>query len=173
MALDMNEPRWLSPEERSAWLAVAALMAQLPAALDTQLQADEQLSFFEYMVMAALSEQADRTMQMSVIAAVTSSSLSRLSHTAKRLEDQGFLRRERVAGPGRPTNAVLTDRGFAKVVAAAPGHVGQVRRLLIDNLDPAQLEALRQIGHLFLDRIEPDSDGVRVAALRSFREPGS
>lgn len=145
--------RWLTEEERAAWLAVAALVVKLPAALDAQLQAEAGLSFFEYMVLAVLSEQDDRTMAMSEIAEFASSSLSRLSHTATRLEKQGLITRERVPGPGRRTHAVLTDAGHAKVVATAPGHVEHVRTVLIDDLSARDLATLARVGNQVLGRI--------------------
>jgi DNA-binding MarR family transcriptional regulator len=151
-----SETKWLTRDERSAWLATAALVVRLPAALDTQLQADEGISFFEYMIMAVLSERDDRTLQMSDLAAQTSSSLSRLSHAVKRLEGAGYLQRERLPGSGRRTCATLTDAGFAKVVATAPGHVRRVRELLIDAVAPADLEALRRVGEQVLHQIDPD-----------------
>jgi DNA-binding MarR family transcriptional regulator len=50
---------------------------------------------------------------------------------------------------GRITNATLTDAGYAKMVATAPGHVETVRRLVLDVLSEDQLretgEASRQI----------------------------
>ena len=92
-------------------------MITLPAALDARLQREANLTFFEYMVLAVLSERADRTMRMSDIAAGVSASLSRLSHVVARLEKQGLLCRSRVPGSGRRTNATLTDAGYAKVVA--------------------------------------------------------
>lgn len=149
---------WLSADERQAWLAVAALMMKLPTALDTQLMQDAGLSFFEYMVMAILSEQDDRTLQMSEIAAGVSASLSRLSHTAKRLEQQGFLTRARTAGPGRRTVATLTPAGYRKVVEAAPGHVARVRDLVIDAVTPEQLAVLREVGTAVLHRIDPGGE---------------
>lgn len=149
-----QDVRWLSPDERTAWLAVAALTIKLPHALDAQLQADEGLSFFEYMVMAVLSERDDRTMQMSEIAAATSASLSRLSHAVTRLERHGFLRRERVPGAGRRTHAILTDAGYDKVVAAAPDHVRRVRELVIDALTPEQLHVLHQVGETVVEQID-------------------
>ncbi|MCF6379872.1 MarR family winged helix-turn-helix transcriptional regulator [Nocardioides KLBMP 9356] len=151
-----DEPQWLTEDERAAWLAASAVLIRLPAALDAQLQADHGLTFFEYMVLAVLSEREDRTLQMSDIAAATSSSLSRLSHVVKRLEAQGLVRRERVPGAGRRTNAVLTDAGFAKVVAAAPGHVARVRDLLVDAVPAEDLAALRRIGETVLGRIDPE-----------------
>jgi hypothetical protein len=47
--------QWLSPDEQAAWRALAAMIVKLPSALDAQLEADEDLSFFEYMIMAVLS----------------------------------------------------------------------------------------------------------------------
>jgi DNA-binding MarR family transcriptional regulator len=151
-----EDVRWLSPAEREAWLATAALTVALPSALDAQLQDEAGLSFFEYMVLAVLSEQPDRTMQMSEIAAFASGSLSRLSHTAKRLERQGYLVRTQVPGQGRRTNATLTDAGYAKVVETAPGHVEEVRRLLIDTVSAADLAALARIGRAVVDKLGGD-----------------
>ena len=150
-----DEVRWLTSNEREAWLAVAAMMMSLPKALDAQLQSDAGLSFFDYMVLAVLAEHADRTMQMSDIAAFSSGSLSRLSHAAARLEQQGLLTRAPVPGPGRRTNATLTEAGYQKVVAAAPGHVMHVRRLLIDDAGPDDLAALARIGHLLATKLNP------------------
>lgn len=150
-----DEPSWLSDDERAGWMAAAALLIKLPGALDTQLQAEQGLTFFEYMVLAVLSERDDRTLQMSDIATATSSSLSRLSHVVKRLEAQGLLLRERIPGAGRRTNAVLTDVGHAKVVAAAPGHVARVRHLLVDAVSADDLAALRRISETVLERIDP------------------
>jgi len=92
-APDDPAPRWLSPEERATWLSLVGVMVKLPAALDAQLQRDSGLSYFEYMVLAMLSEQPDRLMRMSELAAAINASLSRLSHIAKRLEGQGFITR--------------------------------------------------------------------------------
>ena len=149
------DPRWLSAEERSSWLATAAIMITLPAALDARLQQDAGLTFFEYMVLAVLSESADRTLQMSQIAAGVSASLSRLSHVVTRLEKQGLLCRSRVPGPGRRTNATLTDDGYATVVAAAPGHVAEVREYFLDALEPADLATVQRIGLDVARRINP------------------
>lgn len=153
-AMAEESPAWLTEQERAGWLAVAATMTKLPAALDAQLQSDAGLSFFEYMVLAVLCEQPDRSMQMSDIADFASASLSRLSHTAKRLEQQGLLRREQIPGHGRRTRAIVTDAGYAKVVATAPGHVAEVRRLLIDDLTQDELAMLTRVGERVLRTID-------------------
>lgn len=150
-----DEP-WLSTDERSAWLGFVGMLMKFPAALDSQLEHDQHLNFFEYMVLALLSEESDRTLQMSDLAGLTSASLSRLSHAVTRLEKQGFLRRERLPGTGRRTAVILTDNGLAKVVEAAPGHVRRVRELLIDAVTADELAALASAGSKVLARIDPD-----------------
>jgi len=150
-----TEPRWLSPDERAAWLSLVGVMVKLPAALDAQLQRDAGLSYIEYMVLAMLSEQPNRQLRMSELAASINSSLSRLSHVAKRLEVQGFIVRLPDAVDGRYTNAVLTDAGLAAVVASAPGHVAAVRSLVFDTLTAAQLSGLRDAGDRIMAKVEP------------------
>ena len=150
-----HEPHWLDDEERAAWLATAAIMITLPAALDARLQQRSNLTFFEYMVLSVLSERVGRTMQMSDIAAGVSASLSRLSHVVSRLEKQCLLYRSRVPGAGRRTTATLTDAGYAVVVAAAPDHVAAVRRYFIDALGPADVATMQRVGAAVARRIDP------------------
>ena len=151
-----GEPRWLDADERAAWLSLAGVVTLLPAALDSQLQRDADLNHFEYMVLAMLSERPTRTARMSELATLANGSLSRLSHVARRLENQGYLVRQGCAEDRRATNAVLTDEGYAKVVATAPGHVTAVRRLVFDALDLEQRDQLRSIGERILGRVNPD-----------------
>jgi len=154
---DERAPRWLDDEERAAWLSIVRVAATLPAALDVQLERDEDLNYFEYIVLAMLSEQPDLTLRMSALAAVTNASLSRLSHVAKRLEGRGLIRREPDPSDGRCTNAILTEEGLAKVRRAAPGHVAAVRALVIDALSRPQLRQLRQANERILAQTDPDA----------------
>ncbi|ANY05122.1 MarR family winged helix-turn-helix transcriptional regulator [Pseudonocardia sp. HH130630-07] len=158
------EPRWLNGEERAAWLANSAIMISLPAALDARMQRETELTFFEYMVLSVLSEEPDRTLRMSDLAARTAASLSRLSHVAGRLEKRGLLTRARVPGSGRRTAATLTAAGYDVVVAAAPGHVAAVRALLVDVLEPHELATLRRIGTAVEAAVRREQQAPGVAA---------
>jgi DNA-binding MarR family transcriptional regulator len=146
--------RWLTDEETDAWRAVAGLMFQLPGALESQLQRDSGLSLFEYLVLSSLSMEPDRTARMSELAKLSNGSLSRLSNVVKRLEGKGWVRRRLDSCDGRYTVAVLTDAGWDVVVAAAPGHVDAVRRLVIDPLTRAQQRAVAAAGRRIQDRID-------------------
>jgi DNA-binding MarR family transcriptional regulator len=152
----IRSARWLTADEQRAWRALAAVLVKLPAALDAQLQRDSGISHFEYMVLAGLSEAPDRTLRMSDLAVFASGSLSRLSHVVTRLEQRGWVRRERCPSDGRATNAILTDSGWEKVVASAPGHVETVRQLVIDPLTRTQLGNLCEVGRRINNRIDPD-----------------
>ena len=145
--------RWLSQDEEATWRALHSVIVTLPWALECQLQRDAGLSFLEYYVLARLSEEPDQTLRMSVLAELTHSSLSRLSHLAKRLEARGLVRREPDPNDGRFTNAILTDEGHTKLVASAPGHVRAVRALVIDALGPDELRELHDASRRLLTRI--------------------
>jgi DNA-binding MarR family transcriptional regulator len=136
---------WLSDEQQAAWRPIVALLQRLPAALDAQLQRDAGITHFDHLVLTALSEAPEHTLRMSELAAMASGSLSRLSHVVSRLEAKGWVRREACPGDGRFINAVLTDDGWQKVVATAPGHVAAVRELLVDILTADEFQQLGAI----------------------------
>jgi DNA-binding MarR family transcriptional regulator len=146
--------RWLHAEEELAWRALATFVNKLRWALECQLERDAGLSFTEYHALARLSEEADRTLRMSQLAAVTNASLSRLSHLVKRLESWGFVRRQTDPANGRFTNAILTDEGYAKLVACAPAHVAAVRALVIEEFSTAELARLQAMSERIVARID-------------------
>jgi DNA-binding MarR family transcriptional regulator len=149
------ETRWLTEDERAAWLRLVAVVELLPGVLDSQLQADAGLTHFEYFVVAMLSEAPERTLRMSALAQRTNASLPRLSHVVRRLEDRGLVERTPCPDDRRATNARLTDRGWDLVVAAAPGHVDTVRRYVVDPLTSRQVDELRDIAGALLIRLDP------------------
>ncbi len=151
-----EEPQWLNEEERQAWLTLASLLVQLGPALDAQLRRDAGITHFEYNVMSVLSEATDRTRRMSEIAVLADGSLSRLSQVVTRLEKKGWLRRSPDPTDGRYTLATLTDEGWDKVVETAPGHVNEVRRLVLDPLTKTQIQQLTTIGQRILKVVVPD-----------------
>jgi DNA-binding MarR family transcriptional regulator len=108
-----DDERWLSSDERDAWVALCWLMVKLPGEFDAQLQRDSGISLFEYMVLGALSMSPDRRMRMSDLAEFANGSLSRLSNVAKRLEQRGWISRGPCAENGRFVEAALTDAGWA------------------------------------------------------------
>jgi DNA-binding MarR family transcriptional regulator len=166
-AADDGTGPWLDDSEMAAWLNLAELITTLPGALDARMQRDAGITFYEYMVMAMLSEQADRTLQLSELAELTSGSLSRLSHVITRLEKQGWVQRERSPHNARARNAVLTEAGIDKVRAAAPNHVAEVRSLVFEGLTAEQVHQLETVLAPMLERIRPPGFQPRHGRGRS------
>ncbi len=154
----MEDVHWLDDEELETWMVFVAMAMRLPALLDRQLQQDAGLSHFDYGILSNLSEAPDHTRHMSSLAGFANGSLSRLSHAVKRLEDRGWVHREPCPEDGRQTDAILTKAGWDKVVATSPGHVREVRKLVIDALTPEQLVQLRAIGRSILERVDEAGD---------------
>ena len=157
-----DDVRWLSPRELRTWMRLQAVSELLPGVLDAQLQRDAQLTHFEYLVLAMLSEAEGRALRMTDLALKTNATLPRLSHVVKRLEARGYVERSPCPEDRRATLAVLTDAGWDKVVATAPGHVGTVREHIIDRLTPEQVDQLDQIARSILESL--DTEG-RLDAL--------
>jgi DNA-binding MarR family transcriptional regulator len=148
--------RWLDHDEQRAWRGFLAMTALLPGALDQQLQRDADMGHSSYIVLAMLSEAPDRSLRMSDLASRANSSPSRLSHTVSRLEQRGWVRRDRSPDDGRGNVARLTDDGWDVVTATAPGHVAAVRRYVFDALSAEQVCQLEQITGAVLSTLDPD-----------------
>lgn len=146
--------RWLNEDELRAWLKLASVMLRLSPALDTQLQRDSDLTFFDYLCLAMLSETDERTLRMSQLAAETNASLSRLSHVVSKLEGRGLLQRSPCPDSKRVTMVSLTEDGWQKLVLAAPGHVETVRSLVFEGLSDDDVAALERITGHITSRIE-------------------
>jgi DNA-binding MarR family transcriptional regulator len=141
----MSSTRWLSATEQQAWRAFITACQTLFSAIDAQLQRDAGLPHGYYEILVRLSEAPDRALRMSQLAEASTSSKSRLSHAVARLEERGWISRTDCPTDRRGQVARLTDAGFAALAAAAPGHVEQVRRSLIDQLTAEQIDQLRDI----------------------------
>ena len=147
------QPRWLDAEEQKAWRAWLYSTTLLQDRLERDLTHSAGVSSAYYEILVQLSEAPERRMRMSQLADRCLASRSRLSHAVSRLEERGWVRRQVCAEDGRGQLAVLTDAGFAALEAAAPVHVESVRTHLFDQLSPAQVTAMRDIGETLLQHL--------------------
>ncbi|WP_092800663.1 MarR family winged helix-turn-helix transcriptional regulator [Klenkia marina] len=149
-------PTWLDDQQQHTWRTWLAVAELLPRALDAQLQRDAGLTHPAYVVLAMLSEAPERRQRMSELARAANQSQSRLSHTVARLEERGWVRREKSADDGRGNVCVLLDEGWDVVRRVAPGHVAAVREGFFDALTADQAAALDEALTAVLDRLDPD-----------------
>lgn len=156
MSTEYDHPvRWLDAGEMRAWRGYIAGSALLEYRLNRELQEEHNLTLADYEILARLSEQHGRRMRMTQLAADVASSKSRVSHQIARMEAAELVRREVCDSDGRGIFAVLTDRGYALLRAAAPTHLRGVREHLIDRLTDDQRTALTAIFEDIAARLGP------------------
>ena len=125
-----------------AWLEFLRAHAELINRLDRELEEGHGLSLAEYEVLSFLSEAPERRMRPSELARRVVISPSALTRRIDRLEKRGLVCRERCDHDARGAYAVLCEKGYEHLMAAAPTHVRGVRAHFVDRLHPEELEAL-------------------------------
>ncbi len=147
----MTDVQWLSPEEQKAWRAFLRAVSLVMEVLNQDIENEKGISLNEYEVLAHLSESPGRTIRMSNLADRLVHSRSRLTHTVRRLEDAGLVKREPCADDRRGVNCILTEKGFEYLVSAAPSHVNSVRRVLVDKLGREDMLELGRLSNILAD----------------------
>jgi DNA-binding MarR family transcriptional regulator len=156
----MTSTKWLDEGEQRAWRAFMRMQGELEARLNRQLQADSGLSLADYEVLVLLTDAADGRLRPFELQRGLQWEQSRLSHHLTRMQRRGLVARLECHQDGRGAFVVLTDAGRRAMDAAAPGHVGAVRRLFFDELTRDQIAVLEQLSNQVLARL--DGAGVEV-----------
>ena len=155
----MPEAEWLTDQEQRTWRALVAMIRTVNEELESQLQRDAHITHASYQVLVVLSEHKDDAPRMSELALRLAWSQSRLSHVMAWLERSGWARRLPCPTDKRSYLAQLTAKGRRKLAEAAPGHVAEVRHLVIDALTGEQQRALTQISEAITARRRADAPG--------------
>ncbi len=130
----MGDVRWLDDDEQQAWRLLLRVTLTLVDRLDEELRRHHPISLGDYEILAHLSGSPDEGLRMRDLADRALVSRSRLTHTVDRLVTRGFVRREVCEHDRRGVVAILTAEGMTLLERAAPTHVEDVRRLLVDQL---------------------------------------
>ncbi len=147
---------WLSDEQQQTWRTYLEMNAALTARIERDLQQGAGMPHAYYLILVMLSEAPDRSLRMNQLAHYAMASQSRLSHAVARLEQQGWVRRERASGDRRGQLAILTDAGYDRLVEVAPSHAETVRSTVFDPLSDDQLVDFRSICQTVLDQMRDD-----------------
>jgi DNA-binding MarR family transcriptional regulator len=132
----------LTNDEEAAWRALARVVIVLPRLIDAELLRRENLTLTEYLVLMVLSESPERSRRMSDLIADVPITPSGLTRLMERLERQGMVTRSKAGDDGRGQVAALTDAGLDRLSKAWPGHLDDVRRIVLDNLRELDLPTL-------------------------------
>jgi DNA-binding MarR family transcriptional regulator len=149
----------LTKREEAAWRAMVRAFIVIPRIIEADLVASSNLNLADYTVMANLSEQPNRSMRMSELAAQAAMSPSGLTRVVERLSRQGIVERVRADEDGRGQIARLTDNGMQRLTEAYPHHVESVRRRVLDHFDGVELAALADALNAVGDPDQPESTG--------------
>ena len=134
----MADPEWLDDEEMRIWRGFVEVSGRVKQLLDLALKLDSDMTFDDYEVLVHLSEAAEQRLRMTDLSERLLHSQGRLTQRIDRLVGRGWVARQKCPDDGRVTHAVITKKGMAAAVAAAPGHLADVRALLIDLIEPAE-----------------------------------
>ncbi|GAA3641210.1 MarR family transcriptional regulator [Microbacterium awajiense] len=139
----------MSPEEKALMQALARVINVVPRALDADLRRDQDLPLTEYFALAYLAETDGHRARMNELAARLWMTISGATRTVIRLEQLGFVARERSATDGRGADVVLTDKGLERLRRAWPSHLQSARRRVLDHLDEDEVRILtRALGSI-------------------------
>lgn len=145
----------LSSEEMDFWHRVVAVYMGVLPALERDLQRAGNLSFFEFQVLEHLSS-IDGAMSMTRLAARCNSSLSRLSHVARKLEGRDLLARQLSEYDKRVTVAELTESGRQLVEGARDAYHDSIESRVLESLSPEELRQATRLLDTMLRRNNPD-----------------
>lgn len=157
----MDEVRWLDEREERAWRALQFMQMRLTSRLARDLGTYSELSYPDYLVLVALSDEAQGRQRPFELAATLGWEKSRLSHQLARMSARGLVAKEKCGDDRRGSYVVATDRGRRAIEAAAPHHVETVRRLVVDRLTSEQLDALGDAAARILEVLAAEDDAER------------
>jgi DNA-binding MarR family transcriptional regulator len=150
----MTDATWLDAREARAWRGLTRMQNQLYARLNRELLRNSGLSGSDYAVLVCLSEAPHGRLRPFELGAELRWEKSRLSHHIARMERRGLIERRECDTDARGLFVVITDQGRGAVEAAAPQHVADVRRNIIDLLTPEQLDTLGDVSEIVLKNLD-------------------
>jgi DNA-binding MarR family transcriptional regulator len=135
----------LDEREARAWRSLRFMQMQLEAALGRQLADESDLSFADYVVLVAVTDQPDDRIRLFELAETIGWEKSRLSHHVARMAARDLVTKETCESDRRGAFVVATMLGRKAIEAAAPGHVATVRRLFVDQLSVEDLDVITKV----------------------------
>jgi len=165
--LTARDPR-LSP-----WRAFLLAHARVSRRLDEELRLEHDLSIAEYDTLLTLALAPGRRMRMGPLAERVILSKSGVTRLIDRLVGDELVERSACLADARGAEAVLTDRGLARLREASPTHLRGISEHFLSVLEDDDLQVIqrtmsavaRQAGPDLGDPSRPTLDEAEPAAL--------
>jgi DNA-binding MarR family transcriptional regulator len=136
--LSARDPR-LAP-----WRAFLLAHARVARRLDEELRAEHDISFAEYDALLAIARAPARRIRMGQLAEGVLLSKSGVTRLVDRLVGDGLVERSACLADARGAEAVLTERGLARLRAASRTHLRGIEEHFLAVVDGADLEAVER-----------------------------
>jgi DNA-binding MarR family transcriptional regulator len=136
--LTARDPR-LAP-----WRAFLLAHARVSRRLDEELRAEHDVSFAEYDALLTIADAPGRRIRMGQLADEVLLSKSGVTRLIDRLVGDGLVERSACLADARGAEAVLTERGLARLRAASRTHLRGISEHFVAVLEPTDLEALER-----------------------------
>ena len=150
--------RHLSKQELFTWTRFLDAGRLLEELLATHVSTEHQMTHSDYEVLVRL-DGLGGSMRMTQLAAQVVSSAQKLTHTANRLEDRGWIARQPAEGDGRGLVATLTPAGRDALAEAAVGHAALIKRFLLDELSDEEQVVIGAAMSRVASRLREHRDG--------------
>jgi len=147
--------RALDPARMAAWRAFIEAHARVSRRLAGELQSELDLPITWYDVLVQLSEAPEGSLRMQDLADRVLLSQSGLTRLVDRLEQEGYVSRERCPSDGRGTFAVLTPAGLAAIHRAYPTHLRGVRTWFSDLMSEDEARVVAEVLGRISDAARP------------------
>ena len=151
--------RWLNEREERAWRALQFMQMRLEAGLAGQLATEAGLSYPDYVVLVALTDQPGGRLRLFELGRKLGWEKSRLSHHVARMAGRELVEKQKCDSDRRGAYVAITPRGRREIEAAAPGHVRTVRQLFIDRLTPEEIDVVASIAERVLAALDDQREG--------------
>jgi DNA-binding MarR family transcriptional regulator len=143
------------------------MQMRLTAVLTRDLLAHSGLSYQDYAVLVALTDQPDGQMRLSHLGNELGWEKSRISHQVSRMVERGLVEKRKCGSDRRGAFVVVTPTGRHEISAAAPSHLEAVRRLFVDRLTASQLASVAEVAEVVLAAV---ADEVRRTCTETCAE---
>ncbi len=137
----MASPKWLNATEMTAWRAFITTSGDLIRTIEKDLERFG-LDFGDYQLLVMLSEAPDHRLRMCDLADTLRLSRSGLTRRMQGVMKTKLVARTQSKEDARSAIAQLTPKGMALLKRAAPHHVANVRRQMIDLLTDSEAKAI-------------------------------
>lgn len=138
--------RPLEPRDQrlAPWRAFLLAHARISRRLDEELRVEHDLTIGEYDALLTIAQAPERRIRMRQLADEVILSKSGVTRLIDRLVDDGLVERSACLADARGAEAVLTERGLARLRAASKTHLRGVNEHFLTILDGEDLEVIER-----------------------------